>query len=260
MAWSTRELAELAGTTVKSVRFYHERGLLEEPDRLPNGYKQYEVRHLVSLLRIRRLTELGVPLADIDTVRAGDTGASAALRELDAELASSIERQVEARSAIAAILDNGGPADVPRGFEAVAPRLSHADSSLVHVYGQLYSQAAMIDVRRMVEDEPAGGADEFDSLPDDADEATRQRIAAQLAPYIVRQLRRYPRLTESGEHLSKGELVARQTLSEALAELYNSAQIDVLMRAGRAAQAQPGPEGNVRTRPRPGPTGSLTLP
>lgn len=55
MAWSTRELAEMAGTTVKSVRLYHQRGLLEEPERSPNGYKKYEVRHLVDLLRIRRL-------------------------------------------------------------------------------------------------------------------------------------------------------------------------------------------------------------
>ena len=29
MAWSTRELADLAGTTVNTVRHYHERGLIE---------------------------------------------------------------------------------------------------------------------------------------------------------------------------------------------------------------------------------------
>ena len=50
VAWSTRELAELAGTTVKSVRYYHQLRLLDEPARLTNGYKQYEVRHLVRLL------------------------------------------------------------------------------------------------------------------------------------------------------------------------------------------------------------------
>jgi hypothetical protein len=31
MAWSTRELAELAGTTLRAVRHYHEVGLLAEP-------------------------------------------------------------------------------------------------------------------------------------------------------------------------------------------------------------------------------------
>jgi len=31
VAWSTRELAELAGTSVKTVRHYHQLGLLDEP-------------------------------------------------------------------------------------------------------------------------------------------------------------------------------------------------------------------------------------
>lgn len=65
MAWSTRQLAELAGTTVKAVRHYHKIGLLEEPHRTSNGYKQYDVRHLLSLLRITRLTDLDMPLAQI---------------------------------------------------------------------------------------------------------------------------------------------------------------------------------------------------
>ena len=51
MAWSTRQLAELAGTTVKTVRHYHEIGLLSEPERASNGYKQYRTEHLVRLLQ-----------------------------------------------------------------------------------------------------------------------------------------------------------------------------------------------------------------
>ncbi|WP_399921406.1 MerR family transcriptional regulator [Streptomyces kanamyceticus] len=48
-AWSTGQLAELAGTTTKTVRHYHETGLLDEPERAPNGYKRYGVSHLVRL-------------------------------------------------------------------------------------------------------------------------------------------------------------------------------------------------------------------
>jgi DNA-binding transcriptional MerR regulator len=47
VAWSTRELAELAGTTVNTVRHYHRIGLLDEPERRNNGYKEYGVPHLV---------------------------------------------------------------------------------------------------------------------------------------------------------------------------------------------------------------------
>ncbi|MGW2092185.1 MerR family transcriptional regulator [Promicromonospora sukumoe] len=236
MAWSTRELADLAGTTVKAIRLYHERGLLEEPLRRSNGYKQYEVSHLVSLLRIRRLTELGFPLSAIDSARSGGDASPAALRELDAELAASIERQLKARSAIAAILRDGGAVDAPEGFEALGPRLSDADSSLIHIYSQLYTQEAMTDLRKMVEAEDPGAAGaEFDALPADADEETRQRVAEQLAPDIARHLTDHPWLTSPGDRLARSEEVTRQMFSDAITELYNPAQLDVIRRASLAA-------------------------
>jgi DNA-binding transcriptional MerR regulator len=48
---STQQIAELAVTTVKAVRHYHQIGLLDAPERAANGYKQYEVPHLVRLLQ-----------------------------------------------------------------------------------------------------------------------------------------------------------------------------------------------------------------
>lgn len=104
MAWSTREVAHLAGTTVNTVRHYHRIGLLDEPDRLSNGYKQYEVRHLVRLLQIRRLRDLGVPLERIEQVEAHGDTASEALTAIDAELSMSISGLQRARAEIAALL------------------------------------------------------------------------------------------------------------------------------------------------------------
>lgn len=104
MAWSTRELAECAETTVNTIRHYHRIGLLEEPERGGNGYKQYEVRHLVSLLRIRRLAALGIPLPKMRAARAGAGGTAETLRELDAELEDGIRRLQVARADIATIL------------------------------------------------------------------------------------------------------------------------------------------------------------
>lgn len=37
MAWSTRELANLAGTTLNTVRYHHRLGLLDVTDRAANG-------------------------------------------------------------------------------------------------------------------------------------------------------------------------------------------------------------------------------
>ncbi|MCR2825767.1 MerR family transcriptional regulator [Microbacterium sp. zg.Y909] len=241
MAWSTRELADLAGTTVNTIRHYHRLGLLDEPDRRYNGYKQYGVRHLVRLLRIRRLAQLGVPLAQVGPVGAGDENAPDALRAVDAELAANIARLQQARADIAAILRDDAPADAPAGFASVAAHLSEADRSIIHIYTRLYDDDALADLRRMVEVDAESGAvgDEVSALPAEADEATRQRLAERLAPTLARNLIDYPWLTDPAARVSRGTRGARvthQTFVEAVAELYNPAQIDVLTRAGLLAQ------------------------
>ncbi|MGC5311485.1 MerR family transcriptional regulator [Micromonospora zamorensis] len=113
--WSTRELAEIAGTTLKPVRHYHRIGLLAEPDRSANGYKQYRIRHLIRLLRIRRLVDLGVPLADIAAMDSSVEGAEQTFRALDAELAASIERPQRIREELAGIRRHPDGADLPPG-------------------------------------------------------------------------------------------------------------------------------------------------
>ena len=97
VAWSTRELAELAGTSLRAVRHYHQVGLLAEPERRTNGYKQYGVAHLVRLVRIKRLVDLGFSLPQIAAMGEADDHPEQALRELDAELAATIERLQRAR-------------------------------------------------------------------------------------------------------------------------------------------------------------------
>ncbi|MEV0714894.1 MerR family transcriptional regulator [Asanoa sp. NPDC050611] len=231
MAWSTRELAELAGTTVNTIRHCHRLGLIEEPDRRYNGYKKYGVRDLVCLLRIRRLAELGVPLARIAEVGAGGDGTPDALRQVDAHLA--------------AILRDSAPADVPQGFESVASRLSEADSSILHIYTRLYDEDALADLRRMVEADPDDISVAIDTLPPDADEPTRARLAEQLAPTLAKHLADYPWLSDPAARSSQSEQVTQQTFIAAVTELYNKAQLDVLHRASLLAQEQlEGPTGD----------------
>lgn len=232
MAWSTSELAELAGTTVNTVRHYHRLGLLDEPDRRYNGYKQYGVPQLVRLLRIRRLAELGVPLSEVDGVaERADTADK--LREVDADLAVRIEKLQQARAEIAAILSNDAPPDVPAGFASVAEHLSETDRSIIHIYSRLYDESALADLRDIVaEDAELDEVDsEFDTLPPDADEPTRQRAAEQLARGIARNLVDYPWLSDPAGHQARSGRVVQETFVEAVTELYNPAQRDVLTRA-----------------------------
>lgn len=239
MAWSTRDLAEMAGTTVNTIRHYHRLGLLEEPARRYNGYKQYGVRDLVHLLRIRRMADMGVPLSQIGEVSAGAESTPDALRALDAELAASIERLLRARADIAAILNEHSPADAPAGFASVASDLSESDRSMIHIYSRFYDEGTMADLRRMVEIDADAGAvnHEVDTLPPDADEATRQRLAEQLAPSFAQNLLDFPWLNDPLTNLSKSKQLAQRTFVEAVTELYNPAQLDVYARAGSLAQA-----------------------
>lgn len=238
MAWSTRELAELAHTTVNTVRHYHRLGLLEEPDRRYNGYKQYGARHLVSLLRIRRLAALGVPLAQMQELGAGAPGTSEVLQEVDAELKKSIERLQEARAHIAAILSHRAPADVPAGFEAVASRLSENDTAVIHLMSRLYDEEELADVRRMTADESDDTGPDLDGLPADADEQTRQELAGRIAVVLARNLTEYPWMNNpAAARTASGHLTAEK-VGEVLAELYNPAQLDVIMRAGILAAEQ----------------------
>ncbi|WP_104180634.1 MerR family transcriptional regulator [Arthrobacter sp. B0490] len=231
MAWSTREIAELAGTTVNTVRHYHQVGLLEQPDRMSNGYKQYQVRHLVRLLKIRRLRDLGVPLDQIDDVALDGDSSSEALRAIDADLAVSIERLQRARAEIQAILQGSSATGVPAGFEDVAPRLSEQDKSLMLIYSQLYDDDAMEDLRTMVRQDPESPSREFDALAPDADETVRADLAERYAPTIADAIRNYPWLIHPEKHLSKSPEVTQKTVVESLTALYNAAQRDVLARA-----------------------------
>jgi DNA-binding transcriptional MerR regulator len=232
VAWSTRQIAELAGTTVNTVRHYHEAGLLDEPERRSNGYKQYAVPHLLRLLQIRRLRDLGVPLAQIESLGRADEDPAEALRVLDAELEATIDRLQRARSELALILRHRAPAELPPGFSSVADVLSEQNRSLIMIYSQVYDESAMSDLRQMLEETPRTECDEeLETLTPDADEATRQRLAEYLAPIIERQQAAYPWLTDPTSRSVKGAATLKSTILESLRELYNPAQLDVLYRA-----------------------------
>jgi DNA-binding transcriptional MerR regulator len=64
------QLAEFAGTTTRTVRHYHRLGLLPEPPRQSNGYRDYTVGDAIRLMRIRRLAASGVPLGSVAAILA----------------------------------------------------------------------------------------------------------------------------------------------------------------------------------------------
>jgi len=66
--WTVQELAERAGISGRTLRHYHQIGLLE-PDRIgSNGYRYYGADAVSRLQRILLLRDTGMPLANIAAV------------------------------------------------------------------------------------------------------------------------------------------------------------------------------------------------
>ncbi|MFC4534764.1 MerR family transcriptional regulator [Sphaerisporangium dianthi] len=105
------ELAALAGVSTRTVRHYHHQGLLPEPPRLANGYREYRLRDAVILARVRRLAELGLSLPEIRDALADDQGKDLreVLQELDADLARQQEAIGARRAGLAALLAREDP-------------------------------------------------------------------------------------------------------------------------------------------------------
>ncbi|MFJ2963135.1 MerR family transcriptional regulator [Streptomyces collinus] len=118
------ELAAVVGVTTRAVRHYHHLGLLPEPERRANGYREYGLRHAVVLARIRRMTELGLGLAEVRDVLADDAGKDLVevLTELDEDLARQEEALRERRARLRSLLDTEGgmPAEGPVSPELAA--------------------------------------------------------------------------------------------------------------------------------------------
>ena|SRR2546423_9225852 len=69
------ELAELAGLSTKTIRYYEDIGILPEPERTPSGYRDYDDVALERLRFIKSAQAVSFSLGEISEVLAfGDRG------------------------------------------------------------------------------------------------------------------------------------------------------------------------------------------
>ena len=238
MPWSTRQLAELANTTVKAVRHYHAIGLLDVPERTANGYKQYGVSHLIRLVQIKRLSDLGLPLSQIAAMgRADEEPDEAAIRVLDAELEATIDRLTRIRAELALILRHRAPPEVPSDFASLSRDFSDTQRSLLTVFSTVFSDEDMAEFRQMLA-EPDDTQDEFEGLPADADDATVERLAERMVPVVRAGRERHPRLADPAARSPLGAKPAVSAMAHAVAELYNAAQIRTLQRVNEILERE----------------------
>ncbi|HEX8631572.1 MAG TPA: MerR family transcriptional regulator [Catenuloplanes sp.] len=136
------ELAALVGVSTRTVRHYHHLGMLPEPERLGNGYRDYRLRDAVALARVRRLVEVGLSLDEIRDVLADDQGRELreVLEELDADLAreqAAIGARRERLAGLLAQADLHPDSTVSADLAAVLRRLPAGDSPIAELDRQL---------------------------------------------------------------------------------------------------------------------------
>src|SRR3954470_3701653 len=98
------EVAHLLGVSTKTLRHYQRIGLLTEPGRSEGGYRLYGGEDLLRLLRIRRLTALGLPLAPIRALLAEPADREPLRRALSG-LRQALGAEIERLSARQAAID-----------------------------------------------------------------------------------------------------------------------------------------------------------
>jgi DNA-binding transcriptional MerR regulator len=87
------QLARYAGVSTKTIRVYHDNGLLLEPSRDSSGYRRYTAQHAIDLIKIRTLAEAGVPLARIQDLKAASGEQSRrTLHQVDIDLTARIRK------------------------------------------------------------------------------------------------------------------------------------------------------------------------
>lgn len=199
----SQEVAELAGVSVRTLRHYHQIGLLPEPERLSNGYRRYDLATVATLLRIRRLTELGVPLDEVGTMLE-QTPTAEVLEEVDRRLGEAIERLQEQRRQIARLRESGRRADVPEGLAELVTLgpsgpavgiLQQMDQDALLLIAQVVGADALtrqgLDdlaaaLRPFLQDpDLAAVSERFDRLGDDASREEAEDVADEMADVLA---------------------------------------------------------------------------
>lgn len=88
--YSIGELARRTGLTVKTIRFYSDRGIVPPADRTPAGYRRYGADAVARLALVRTLRELGLGLEAIRRVMDQEV----TLSEVAAEHAAALDVQI----------------------------------------------------------------------------------------------------------------------------------------------------------------------
>ncbi|WP_371667212.1 MerR family transcriptional regulator [Streptomyces sp. NBC_00289] len=149
---SIGELAAQAKTTVKTVRFYSDQGLLPEASRSGGGHRRYGPEAPARLRTIRALRSLGVPVPEIGRVLdRGDTLEAVVARRLD-DLGTELAALRWREAALRAVQD-GSPEQLAERLELIgAVSVPPSTSALAQYWRRLLPVRLSARLRAAVTD------------------------------------------------------------------------------------------------------------
>lgn len=238
MGWKVSEIAELAGVTVRAVRYWHQVGLLQEPERLRNGYRSYEASHLVRILQISRLTSLGFSLAQVREFDLPGAETDVAFHDFDDEIVERINQLQQIRGQLRDVRVHEIRQGLPPGFIGPADNvaLTEQEKSTLSVLAHLLPEDRRSNLAEWVHQSGTTSADEdFHQLSADAGEVERDGLAHRMLPAAQRARD----ISDGGEIPSSPvPSQAQRAAGEALRSIYNEAQLDVLVRVARLLESE----------------------
>jgi len=86
------ELAARSGITSKTIRYYEDVGLLPEPARSENGYRDYSEKDVERLIFIRRCRELQIPIDELKKLVNVQVNPGASCLEVDQIIKDQLEK------------------------------------------------------------------------------------------------------------------------------------------------------------------------
>jgi DNA-binding transcriptional MerR regulator len=154
--------------TVKTLRHYHQIGLLEPADVDPRtGYRRYTVEQIAVAQVIRRFREVGMPLADIQAVLAAPDlptrhdRIAAHLRRLEGDLGQTRRAVASLRGLLAPPSGEDANYIEVRRVEATAAvaidEIVDAEDSVAWLQGALGEMYGILAAQGVSSDGPAGG-------------------------------------------------------------------------------------------------------
>lgn len=161
----SKDVATAADVSIRTLRHYHDLGLLPEPPRSENGYRSYSALDVARVLRIKRLASLGFSLSDIVAMdNASIDDYETTLNALDKELEHKIKELQKQRQVIAELrsehLDPVLPLEFARAINSLYGEstlineleLSERDKAALLIASSLYSESDSKELRRLAEE------------------------------------------------------------------------------------------------------------